>query len=388
MERLSLPPTPDSLRSGIGGRLSFRGCRTSPSDASPAPRTPRPSSSPWPWRRSSTSSSTTSSPPRGRCPASARCARPGSSPRSSPGTRAPSSARMSSSIADGVLPALVQEIAEVTTTRVEPEVLRAPDPGAVVRRATGDERAHALYFDQMDKQGSDRDGRDGDADLPQPRVPRRHARRARVDQRDLRRRRRRRASRCSCCTRSSSSGVLGDAVGEREGARLQRQGRGPAVPRPPQPAAGRRSRRRLRRARAARRAVRRRRASTPRRRPTTRAGARTSRAGPRASTAFWWTLARVLRGASCCPTSSPTPRTSATSTRWSIHHGDGAAAAGGDAGRRRRRLDRGQILRTYDELVEFIVRARSPTRTPGATGPVRSPAPARSTRSCGACVRR
>jgi DNA helicase HerA-like ATPase len=64
-------------------------------------------------------------------------------------------------ISDGVLPARVQEIAEVSTTRVEPEFYVPPRPGSAVRRATGTERAEALYFDQMDRQipvGSGRDG--------------------------------------------------------------------------------------------------------------------------------------------------------------------------------------------------------------------------------------
>ncbi|MCY7343966.1 MAG: ATP-binding protein [Pseudonocardia sp.] len=65
-------------------------------------------------------------------------------------------------IADGVLPAQVQEIAEVTTTRVEPEVYVPPTPGTPVRRATGDERAQALYFDQMDLKVPVGLGRDGE----------------------------------------------------------------------------------------------------------------------------------------------------------------------------------------------------------------------------------
>lgn len=64
-------------------------------------------------------------------------------------------------IAEGVLPAQVQEIAEVTTTRVEPEIYVPPRPGALVRRATGDERATALYFDQMDRRVPVGLGRDG-----------------------------------------------------------------------------------------------------------------------------------------------------------------------------------------------------------------------------------
>ncbi|MDT7551928.1 MAG: hypothetical protein QOI16_464 [Pseudonocardiales bacterium] len=64
-------------------------------------------------------------------------------------------------VAQGVLPAHVQEIAEVTTTRVEPECYVPPTPGSEVRRATGDERAQALYFDKMDRKVPVGKGRDG-----------------------------------------------------------------------------------------------------------------------------------------------------------------------------------------------------------------------------------
>jgi DNA helicase HerA-like ATPase len=64
-------------------------------------------------------------------------------------------------ISDGVLPARTQEIAEVSTTRVEPEIYVPPRPGEVVRRATGQERAQALYFDQMDVRVPVGRGRDG-----------------------------------------------------------------------------------------------------------------------------------------------------------------------------------------------------------------------------------
>ena len=64
-------------------------------------------------------------------------------------------------ISDGVLPARTQEIAEVSTTRVEPEIYVPPRPGGVVRRATGQERARALYFDQMTNQVPVGRGRDG-----------------------------------------------------------------------------------------------------------------------------------------------------------------------------------------------------------------------------------
>lgn len=65
-------------------------------------------------------------------------------------------------VSDGVLPARVQEIAEVTTTRVEPECYVPPRPGSVVRRATGAERSQALYFDQMERQVPVGVGRDGE----------------------------------------------------------------------------------------------------------------------------------------------------------------------------------------------------------------------------------
>ncbi|MBX7158749.1 MAG: ATP-binding protein [Acidimicrobiia bacterium] len=51
---------------------------------------------------------------------------------------------------DGVLPAEVSEAALVQTTRVEPEVFVPPLPGTPVRRAEGDERDTALFFDGME----------------------------------------------------------------------------------------------------------------------------------------------------------------------------------------------------------------------------------------------
>jgi DNA helicase HerA-like ATPase len=65
-------------------------------------------------------------------------------------------------IDEGVLPAQVQEIAEVTTTRVEPECYVPPTPGAKAHRATGEERAQALYFDKMDHKVPVGLGRDGE----------------------------------------------------------------------------------------------------------------------------------------------------------------------------------------------------------------------------------
>ena len=52
-------------------------------------------------------------------------------------------------IADGVLPADVSEAALVVATRFEPEVFVPPRPGEPVRKAIGDERHQALFFDGM-----------------------------------------------------------------------------------------------------------------------------------------------------------------------------------------------------------------------------------------------
>src|SRR5262245_16142177 len=65
-------------------------------------------------------------------------------------------------IADGTLPAQVQEAAEITTTRVEPEIYVPPSPGALVRRADGVERDGALYFDRMERRIPVGLGRDGE----------------------------------------------------------------------------------------------------------------------------------------------------------------------------------------------------------------------------------
>jgi hypothetical protein len=52
-------------------------------------------------------------------------------------------------IQQGALPAEVAGVAQVTVTRVEPEVYVPPLPGAPVTRATGQQRDAALYFDMM-----------------------------------------------------------------------------------------------------------------------------------------------------------------------------------------------------------------------------------------------
>lgn len=64
-------------------------------------------------------------------------------------------------IADGVMPGQVQEIAEVTATRVDPECYVPPRPGNDAYRASGLVREQALYFDQMDAKVPLGLGRDG-----------------------------------------------------------------------------------------------------------------------------------------------------------------------------------------------------------------------------------
>jgi uncharacterized protein len=64
-------------------------------------------------------------------------------------------------IHDGVLPADVVEAADVMTTRVEPEIYVPPLPGSPVQLASGAARDQALYFDQMQRRliiGQARDG--------------------------------------------------------------------------------------------------------------------------------------------------------------------------------------------------------------------------------------
>jgi DNA helicase HerA-like ATPase len=64
-------------------------------------------------------------------------------------------------IEDGVLPAEVVEAAQVTATRIEPEIFVPPRPGQPVRRARGEERDQALFFDRMDRRfpvGASRNG--------------------------------------------------------------------------------------------------------------------------------------------------------------------------------------------------------------------------------------
>lgn len=54
-------------------------------------------------------------------------------------------------VADGVLPVEIAEAAHINATRFEPEIYVPPQPGQEVRKAVGDERDRAMYFDRMDE---------------------------------------------------------------------------------------------------------------------------------------------------------------------------------------------------------------------------------------------
>ncbi|MEX0988772.1 MAG: ATP-binding protein [Actinomycetota bacterium] len=68
----------------------------------------------------------------------------------------------------GILPAAKVRSAQVAVTRVDPETWVSPDPGQIASRATGAERAKALYTDEMTRPlpvGLSRDGEPAYADL-------------------------------------------------------------------------------------------------------------------------------------------------------------------------------------------------------------------------------
>ncbi|MBI4212688.1 MAG: ATP-binding protein [Chloroflexi bacterium] len=64
-------------------------------------------------------------------------------------------------VEEGQLPVGLSTIAHVSATRIEPEVFVPPRPGGSARRASGDDRRFALYFDRMQRRfpaGLSRDG--------------------------------------------------------------------------------------------------------------------------------------------------------------------------------------------------------------------------------------
>ncbi len=84
------------------------------------------------------------------------------------------------------MPAAKVRSARVAVTRVDPEVWVSPDPGEVVERATGDERAKALYLDEMGRPLPIGHRSRRRAGARRSRLLRRAQGRAHVDQRDQR----------------------------------------------------------------------------------------------------------------------------------------------------------------------------------------------------------
>jgi DNA helicase HerA-like ATPase len=64
--------------------------------------------------------------------------------------------------AEGILPGAKVRSARVTVTRVDPEIWVSPDPGEIAERAQGEERAKALYADEMGRPLPVGLGRDGE----------------------------------------------------------------------------------------------------------------------------------------------------------------------------------------------------------------------------------
>ena len=136
----------------------------------------------------------------------------------------------------GVLPATVAEAAHVRVTRVEPEIFVPPLPGQPVRRAAGLRRDEALFFDGMERKvpiGLSRDGEPVFANLDFLDG----TRGAHVNISGI----------SGVATKTTyatfllhslfTSGALGAEAANTQGARLQREGRGPALPRPAERAA-------------------------------------------------------------------------------------------------------------------------------------------------------
>ncbi len=136
-------------------------------------------------------------------------------------------------IADGVLPAEVAEAAQVQLTRIVPETFVPPLPGTEVRKATDAERDAALDFEDVDRRLAAGLSRENDPiwlDLDfLDGTKGAHVNIAGIS---------------GVATKTSyatfllyslfTSGVLGAEAANTKGVDLQREGRGPAVPRPPQ----------------------------------------------------------------------------------------------------------------------------------------------------------
>ena len=153
------------------------------------------------------------------------------------------------------------------------------------------------------------------AALPEPRLPRRHPRRPRQHQRDLGRRHQDQLRDVPALL-PLPVGRAGAGGRQHQGPGLQRQGRGPALPRPRPTSGWTTAGGPLRAASACPSARSRAWPSSPRPGAARRRRCPTSPAATpasRRSSGRWSSSA----GTSCCRSCSPTPRTTASSTRWS-----------------------------------------------------------------------
>ena len=147
-------------------------------------------------------------------------------------TRARGSAPTCSSSPTACCPRETFEAAEVMTTRVEPEMYVPPLPGRRGPPGRGQPSATTPCSSTgWSSQAAHRPRPRRRAALRQPRVPRRHAVAPTSTSRASRAWPPRRATPPSCCTACSRRACWGRG-GQHQGAGLQREGRGPALPRP------------------------------------------------------------------------------------------------------------------------------------------------------------
>ena len=286
-------------------------------------------------------------------------------------------------IADGTLPAQVQEAAEVTTTRVEPEIYVPPRPGALVRRAAGRGARRRRSTSTGWSAGSPIGfGRDGEplylnADFLDG------TRGAHVSISGI----------SGVATKTSfatwllysvfRSGVLGGA-GETANTRaliFNVKGEDLLFLDHPNTRLDARHALGVRPARAATPARSRRRVYAPPRAGDLDRRARRGEPADRRRRVLL-DARRVLRATGCCPSCSPTPTTTASSTRWWSTRSRRYLAARRRAGRRRRRRSTASGSARYPDLVDLHRRAALRRRHPRPTGPAPPSAWARSTRSC------
>ena len=305
----------------------------------------------------------------------------------SPATRARRSARTSSSSPTACCPRTSRRSPRspppASSRSATCRRARARRPGARPARSAR-RRCTSTRWTARCRSGS---GRDGAADLRQPRVPRRHPRRPRLDQRDLRGRDQDQLRAVPAVLDLPVAACSGDAAVNAKALVFSVKGedllfldhanaRSTTSSAPATPAG------------AARRARSPRPASSRRRCPDDPSGrpyvtGRTSGVAP-----FWWTLAEFCRRRAAA-LRLRRRRGRAQPVHDGRPPGRGAAASSGTPVEPTARCrSRASIAAHLRRSSSSSSPTSSPTTTPAATGPARSPAPARSTRSCAGCGRR